>query len=72
MNSDTSFNFDESFKALTGNSPFYWQRRLFHEHFANGAIPAALDIPTGLGKTSVMVLWYVARIIGARVPRRLV
>ncbi len=72
MNSDTSFNFDESFKALTGNSPFYWQRRLFHEYFAKGAIPAVLDIPTGLGKTSVMVLWYVAQIIGAKVPRRLV
>lgn len=72
MNSDTSFNFDESFKALTGNSPFCWQRRLFYEHFAKGHVPAALDIPTGLGKTAVMVLWYMARTTGAKVPRRLV
>lgn len=72
MNSDTPFNFDESFKALTGHSPFCWQRRLFYEHFAKGHVPAALDIPTGLGKTSVMVLWYVAQTTGADVPRRLV
>ncbi len=70
--SNAAPSFDERFKALTGNSPFCWQRRLFHEHFANGAIPAALDIPTGLGKTSVMVLWYMARTAGANVPRRLV
>ena len=70
--SNAAPSFDERFEALTGNSPFCWQRRLFHEHFANGAIPAALDIPTGLGKTSVMVLWHMARTAGANVPRRLV
>ena len=72
MNSGTSCNFHDRFKALTGNSPFCWQRRLFREYFAKGAIPAALDIPTGLGKTSVMVLWYLAQITGAKVPRRLI
>ena len=72
MNSGTSCNFHDQFKALTGNSPFCWQRRLFREYFAKGAIPAALDIPTGLGKTSVMVLWYLAQITGAKVPRRLI
>jgi CRISPR-associated endonuclease/helicase Cas3 len=35
-------------------------------------LPDALDIPTGLGKTSVMAIWLVARACGARLPRRLV
>ena len=72
MDSETSGHFHNRFKALTGNSPFCWQRRLFYEHFAKGHVPAALDIPTGLGKTSVMILWYMARTAGAKVPRRLV
>lgn len=72
MDFDTTLGFDERFKALTGNRPFCWQRRLFDDYFAKGHVPAALDIPTGLGKTSVMVLWYMARTVGANVPRRLV
>ena len=71
MDFDTTLSFDERFKALTGNGPFCWQRRLFYDCFAKGHIPVALDIPTGLGKTSVMVLWYVAWATGAKVPRRL-
>jgi CRISPR-associated endonuclease/helicase Cas3 len=35
-------------------------------------LPDALDIPTGLGKTSVMAIWLVARTCGASLPRRLV
>lgn len=54
-----------------GETPFPWQERLL-EQFANGAIPRALDIPTGLGKTAVMAIWLVARACGANVPRRLV
>lgn len=34
--------------------------------------PPALDLPTGLGKTSVMAVWLAARIMGARLPNRLV
>ena len=45
------------FKALTGFSPLSWQSRLFSEYFSKGEVPAAVDIPTGLGKTAVMVLW---------------
>lgn len=59
------------FKALTGFSPLSWQSRLFSEYFAKGEIPAAVDIPTGLGKTAVMALWLIARACGARLPRRL-
>ena len=72
MDFDTTLGFNERFKALTGNRPFCWQRHLFYDYFAKGHIPDALDIPTGLGKTSVMVLWYMARTAGAKVPRRLV
>ncbi len=53
------------------DSPFPWQRRLL-EKFLNGQIPCAVDIPTGLGKTSVMAIWLVARACGANLPRRLV
>jgi CRISPR-associated endonuclease/helicase Cas3 len=50
---------------------FSWQRRLL-DKFIAGPIPSVLDIPTGLGKTSVMAIWLVARLAGAVVPRRLV
>jgi len=37
-----------------------------------GTIPELIDIPTGLGKTSVMAIWLAARGSGANLPRRLV
>ncbi|MBX6425785.1 MAG: type I-U CRISPR-associated helicase/endonuclease Cas3 [Variibacter sp.] len=52
--------FEQGFRALTGQSPFGWQRRLFAAHFVRGEVPAALDIPTGLGKTSVITVWLLA------------
>ena len=63
---------DFGFAKLTGYPPFCWQRSLFENWLAHGRIPSALDIPTGLGKTSVMALWYLALKAGAKVPRRLV
>jgi len=63
---------DSQFKTLTGFSPLSWQSRLFSEYFEKGEIPAAVDIPTGLGKTAVMALWLIARAGGAQLPRRLV
>lgn len=68
---DFSTLFDERFRSLSDCVPFPWQRSLFYDYFAKGDIPSALDIPTGLGKTSVMVLWYLARKTGAALPRRL-
>ena len=65
-------DFGERFKELTGHAPFGWQRRLFEKHFMQGKLPSALDLPTGLGKTSVMAIWYLARRAKAPVPRRLV
>lgn len=53
------------------HSPFPWQKALL-EKMCQGELPDALDIPTGLGKTSVMAIWLVARLRGASLPRRLV
>ncbi len=50
--------------------PFPWQQELL-KRFTAGTIESALDIPTGLGKTSVMAVWLVARALGADLPRRL-
>ena len=38
----------------------------------DGDLPDAIDVPTGLGKTSVMALWLIARVAGADLPKRLV
>jgi len=63
--------FRQQFCATQGNAPFPWQERLFQD-FCRGDLPSALDLPTGLGKTSVMAIWYLALEGGAPVPRRLV
>lgn len=51
---------------------FPWQTSLLHAFPEPGCRRYALDIPTGLGKTSVMAIWLVARALGKPVPRRLV
>jgi CRISPR-associated endonuclease/helicase Cas3 len=68
----TQIDFPSAFEGLTGHPPFPWQERLFNDHFMRGHVPAAVDLPTGLGKTSVMTVWYLALKVGASVPRRLV
>jgi len=79
----TTEDFASLFEHLTGNPPFPWQhgRRdepsLLDELLAK-RFPAACDIPTGLGKTSVIALWLLALAHHARAgtvhgfPRRLV
>jgi CRISPR-associated endonuclease/helicase Cas3 len=57
--------------AALGNKPFPWQDRLLDD-LLDGRVPRALDLPTGLGKTSVIAIWLVARATGAALPRRLV
>ncbi|MGH9843436.1 MAG: DEAD/DEAH box helicase, partial [Blastocatellia bacterium] len=52
-------DFEKCFRQLTGNTPFDWQARLFRQ-LLNGDFPDACDIPTGLGKTSVMAIWLIA------------
>lgn len=67
-------NFDAVFKALTGNPPFPWQQALYERFIADRPdnIPASCNLPTGLGKTSVIAVWLIALANGAKVPRRLV
>jgi CRISPR-associated endonuclease/helicase Cas3 len=67
-------NFKNAFAALTGNEPFPWQEALF-ERFISGRsdnIPRSCNLPTGLGKTSVIAIWLLARRINPSLPRRLV
>ncbi|MDE3098327.1 MAG: type I-U CRISPR-associated helicase/endonuclease Cas3 [Verrucomicrobiota bacterium] len=57
---------------MTGNPPFPWQESLY-EKFIQGEIPPAADLPTGMGKTSVVAIWLIALITHAdKMPRRLV
>jgi CRISPR-associated endonuclease/helicase Cas3 len=71
-------SFRSIFLALTDNEPFPWQEKLFLR-LAAGDLPRHCDVPTGLGKTSVIAVWIAA--LGAtladraqhrRVPRRLI
>jgi len=69
--------FRRAFSALTGGkAPFPWQQRAFWQ-LVQGQIPAAVTLPTGTGKTSLIPIWLIAlawQVITGRVsvPRRLV
>ncbi len=53
--------------------PFQWQQRLLRRFIdADPGLPAAVDVPTGLGKTSVMAIWLIALAENPKLPRRLV
>lgn len=52
-------SFEVCFNALTGHEPMRWQTRLF-KRMAAGTVPPACDLPTGLGKTSVIPIWLIA------------
>ena len=72
----TDTTFDAAFEALTGHLPLRWQLRLFNL-LRSGKIPQRCDIPTGLGKTSVIPIWLIAlsqQAAAGRItlPRRLV
>ncbi len=65
-------SFDDFFLAVTGNPPFPWQCRLFKK-FSRGEYPPSAQIPTGLGKTSVVAVWLIALALRPeQTPRRLV
>lgn len=56
-------NFRRFFELLTGNPPFPWQQKLFEELIDESVkeeFRKSCDIPTGLGKTSVMAIWLLA------------
>lgn len=69
--SDTTFK--TSFEALTGYEPFPWQIKLFEQWIAKGEPPHSCNLPTGLGKTSVIAIWLIALMNQPGwIPRRLV
>lgn len=75
MNADLQ-SFSENFFRLTGHRPMRWQQRLFN-WFMAGTIPQSVDLPTGLGKTSVIAIWLIARALASEdtrkaIPRRLI
>jgi CRISPR-associated endonuclease/helicase Cas3 len=55
--------FNSCFKSLTGlreaETPFPWQQKLFKE-FVQKQFRPTCNIPTGLGKTSVIAVWLLA------------
>lgn len=67
-------DFEEAFKILTDTKgPFPWQRELYEKWFIDGRFPSSCNLPTGLGKTSVIALWLIALINQPeKMPRRLV
>jgi CRISPR-associated endonuclease/helicase Cas3 len=73
---EISIQFDKAFHALTDYSPMRWQIRLF-ERLTRAAPTKGCDLPTGLGKTSVIPIWLIALASQARsesvnLPRRLI
>lgn len=70
-------DFDQIFQALTENEPFPWQRKLYGE-LVQQQFRTKCDVPTGLGKTSVIAVWLLALAYHARsgsldqFPRRVV
>src|SRR5256885_2976456 len=67
-------SFKNAFATLTGHEPFPWQEALFQRFISDRPdnIPGACNLPTGLGKTSVIAIWLLARQINRSLPRRLV
>ena len=65
-------DFSRTFALATGNTPFPWQTQLY-QRFLHGDFPSSCNLPTGLGKTSIVAIWLIA--LAAKpesVPRRLV
>ncbi|MBK5943805.1 type I-G CRISPR-associated helicase/endonuclease Cas3g [Halorhodospira halophila] len=58
------------FETITGRSPYPWQQRCY-DQLAQGVVPPELTLPTGAGKTSVVLLYLIALAQGAPLPRRL-
>ena len=64
--------FASTFEKLTENPPFPWQTALY-ERFITGEFPSSCNLPTGLGKTSVVAIWLIALANHPdKMPRRLV
>lgn len=66
------FTFEETFRGLTGYLPMPWQEKMYSLLLEN-KVPAFCNLPTGMGKTSIMAIWLIALSkSNANLPRRLV
>ncbi len=68
-------DFDTAFEVLAGSLPFPWQRALYRRFISDKPdnIPPSCNLPTGLGKTSVIQVWLLALVTAPRrLPPRLV
>ena len=75
MNSIMSEQIKELRQALglrENDEPFPWQCSLLECLMKGIGRRLVLDVPTGLGKTSVMAAWLIAKANGAALPRRLI
>jgi CRISPR-associated endonuclease/helicase Cas3 len=64
--------FSKAFELLTEHPPFPWQEALYEE-FISGIFRPSANLPTGLGKTSIVAIWLIALALNpAQLPRRLV
>ncbi len=73
MNELTVKEFGRYFRALHDYEPFPWQARLAAQVIDGGAWPDLLDIPTGLGKTSVIdVALFALALRPDLAPRRII
>jgi CRISPR-associated helicase Cas3 len=70
---DKLIRFRDAFNELTGNRPFPWQEDLYMRWLSQGKFPSSCNLPTGLGKTSVVAIWLIALANHPeKMPRRLV
>ena len=59
------------FRDIVGHKPYPWQRR-FYGALIQGDVPDAVDIPTGLGKTTCVLLALLAGLVSPSLPPRIV
>lgn len=63
--------FADQFETVFKRQPFPWQSALYERLVVND-IPSVATLPTGLGKTSIIAIWLLARLVNPNLPRRLV
>ncbi|MBO2465225.1 type I-G CRISPR-associated helicase/endonuclease Cas3g [Actinomadura violacea] len=66
----TADGFAEFVQEVHGHRPFPWQRALVERVLAEGRWPDVLDVPTGLGKTSVIDVFAFVAATRPQVARR--
>ena len=72
MRSPVDVKFSDAFKSLTGNESYLWQTALYERFISSRPdnISRSCNLLTGLGKTSIIAIWLLARQIYPSVPRR--